>query len=125
MTKAAILHHSCSITFISTAYKISKRLLTSGSYYSLGFDVNGSTVAGAAFRSTFCSAHGRKLWVNGHDQTVLAHEIGHLRSAQHDDHGYLMGKTITPDEEFRISNRSQAAMQRLLIMTVGRGVYAF
>lgn len=79
-----------------------------------GYNVPHSTLVGAAYRAHLCSPERSKIWVNGHDDAVLAHEIGHLLGASHDRKGFLMREEINPGERLRFSERSKAAMQRFV-----------
>lgn len=79
-----------------------------------GYNVPHSTLVGAAFRGQLCVPGRRKLWLEGHDDTVLAHEIGHLLGASHDKQGFLMRKELNPGEKLRFSDRSKAGIQRFV-----------
>lgn len=78
-----------------------------------GYGVPNSTLAGAAYRGTPCTHEGRQIWIAQHDDVVLAHELGHLLGAEHDEKG-IMREVVDYNTPLQFSTNSEAAIQRFV-----------
>lgn len=78
-----------------------------------GYGVPNSTLAGAAYRSTPCASAGRYIWTVRHDDVVLAHELGHLLGAEHDQQG-IMRHTLDYNSPLLFSEKSIAVIRRFV-----------
>lgn len=84
------------------------------SVFFTGYHVPNSTVAEATYRGQLCVPGRKRLWVDGHDDSVLAHEIGHFLGAAHDRHGFLMRKELISGGPLRFSEHSKGIIQRFV-----------
>lgn len=72
-----------------------------------------SPLSGAAYRYTACSSDLSIGWVKGTNPALLAHELGHMLGAQHDEVG-VMTDFVQPDQELVLSRESVAYINRFI-----------
>lgn len=113
--EACARNHRCHLaSFFLNQYSALLEHLISEFIFFSGYNVPNSTLVGAAFRGEICSHREKRIWLDGHDDVVLAHEIGHLLGAGHDENGFLMRKELKPNASLKFSERSKAVIKRFV-----------